>query len=552
VGTDADLSDVDALLAQATCAVRGRSGSSRGTALGTAWLAKDDGYLLTAGHVVEDLVADGEVWVRFPDETDDERATFAVPPVNDEAAALDFAVLALDAPNGRTPLPLTLMSRAEGQVRARGYGSNLPHAQSAGEGILVGNYLRKARSASYYFQYNTDTLAVGGFSGAAVYSEVANAVIGLQVEEVGGRSAFAMPLARITDHWRDLLETALTPSRGRAVLVQPAAASDEARDTLRERIVRPVLEQLNLALYVSELGGSHQEDMAQLELADVVIADVTHGDPHVIYELTVAQGLGTPDVVVVDAASPSAEAETLFELLRLDLGDVPAARRAVEQRLVAVRSIFEALGDVTATNPLTSFFKAPLTQISAAHALALGYERNFVRPVGTLLLEALEYGDAAGVEVVVDGEPVSTDRLGGITLTVVMPRHLSWAGDTFIQERLGDPGHVVDAVVRQADLSRQRSMKALVTAPGEPIRLVDPFPTTLATMTESIDERLGGGAAVRGAPAWSALERKEIDRFKSKLVHRLRTSEVTVRRRRLTDVVLVAGSRAVLPGVDLS
>jgi hypothetical protein len=94
-------------------------------------------------------------------------------------------------------------------------------------------------------------------------------------------------------------------------------------------------------------------------------------------------------------------------------------------------------------------------------------------------------------------------------------------------------------------------MKALPPVPGEPIRLVDPFPTTLSTMTESIDERLGGGAAVRGTPAWSALERKEIDRFKSKLVHRLRSSEVAVRRRRLSGVVLVAGSRAALPGVDL-
>ena len=56
-------------------------------------------------------------------------------------------------------------------------------------------------------------------------------------------------------------------------------------------------------MYVSELGGTRNEDMRQLEMADVVIADVTHGDPSVIYELTVAHGLGTPDVVVVDEAS---------------------------------------------------------------------------------------------------------------------------------------------------------------------------------------------------------------------------------------------------------
>jgi hypothetical protein len=55
--------------------------------------------------------------------------------------------------------------------------------------------------------------------------------------------------------------------------------------------------------------------------------------------------------------------------------------------------------------------------------------------------------------------------------------------------------------------------------------------------------------SVRGLKAWPALEQKEIDRFQSKLVHRVRSADVKIKRRRLTDVFLVAGSRAVFPGL---
>jgi hypothetical protein len=533
---------VDDLLAQATCAVRAGSGADHGEAVGTAWLAKDDGHLLTAGHVVTNMARAGEVWVRFPDTDHDERATFAIDPVHDKRAALDFAVLKLDDPNRRTPLPFTLVSKAEGPVRARGYGANLPRAQSGGQGTLLGNYLREGSSSTYLFQYLTNNLSVGGFSGAAVHSDVAQAVIGLQVEEEGGRSALAMPLARIADHWADLISAATRPTRGLCVLLQPEAASDEARDIVRERIIRPVLESLNLALYVSELGGTLSEDMRQLELADVVIADVSHADPSVIYELTVAQGLGTPDVVVIDRAA-SAERGSLFQLVELDLADVAASRRVVEQRLVAVRSIVEALGAVDTTNPLTSFFKAPLTQISAANALALGYEMNFVRPVGHALLDLLAAGGASVITV--DGHRLDPEWLTDVTLTVVLPESLTWADDDYIDRTLGRTGQVLGAVVSQPDWSRPRSLKCLPLEEGRPVRLVDVYPTTLATMSEAIDERLGLDPGKRFLPVWKDLERKEIDRFHSKLVRRIRSDATRVRGRGLTDVVVVARAAAV-------
>jgi hypothetical protein len=539
---------VDELLSQATCAILGvKGGDHADSAVGTAWLAKDDGHLLTAGHVVQAQYPDGEVWVQFPD-SEPEQATFVIEPKNELEKALDFAVLKVDPPEGRRPLPFTLVARAEGQIHARGYGSNLPNAQSPGDGTLVGNYLRKSKSAAYLFQYNSDTLSVGGFSGAAIYSDAAKAVIGLQVEQSGGRTGFAMPLARIAESWKDVKEAAITPTRGLAVLLLPLAAPDEAREIVRERIMRPVLEKLNLAMYTSELGATGPEDLRQLELADVVIADVTHGDLNVLYELTVAQGVGTPDVVVVNRTESSA-ATDMFELVELDLDNVEDSQTVVANRLVSIRAFFEAMGEVETPNPLTSFFKAPLTQISAANALAFGYHLNFVDPVASALMNVRAFGDAAGVTVTVNGEPLTNEQLVGITLTTVIPGHLAWANDKFIDEKLAEPGLVTGAVVSDPDWSRPRSMKCLPLKPGEPVRLLDLFPTTMATMSEAVDERLGGGPGAQMQAAWPALERKEIGRFQSKLVQRVRADRLTVKKLRMSDVYLVASSQAVFPGV---
>lgn len=538
---------VGELLAQATCAVRA---SKDGRTIGTAWLATDEGHLLTAGHVVAPLAEQGEVWVRFPDAETDERATFVIQPVHDKPAAQDFAVLRLDRPNDRRPLPFTLVTQADGRVRARGYGDNLRSAQSGGTGVLTpaGNYLRTSSSWAYYFQYETTTLAVTGFSGAAVYSDLAGAVIGIQVEAEGGRQAFAMPLARIVDYWEELVGAAVRPTRGRCVLLQPSTTTEAQRDIVRERILRPVLEQLNLALYVSEPSGMRGEDLKQLELADVVIADITDADPAVVYELTVAQGLGTPDVVIRDRSADS-PAVRIFDVLDLDLDDVESSRRTVEQRLLSVRSIFEALGENPTTNPMTSFFKAPLTQISVANALAAGYARNFVLPVANALLE-ISTGRGPG-SVTVDGVELSAERLRDVTVTVVVPKRLEWCSDDFIDLELAQTSLVVPATVTHPDFSRPRPLKCLPLVDGEPVRLLDVFPTTLSTVAESIDERFDVDPHRRTSDHWMALEQKEIDRFQSKLVKRIRSAgDRRVGPRFLRDVVRISTAAAVFP--DLS
>jgi hypothetical protein len=390
-------------------------------------------------------------------------------------------------------------------------------------------------------------LAVSGFSGAAVHSDVANAVIGLQIEEEGGRSALAMPLVRIAEYWADLVGAASKPPRGLCVLLEPKGLSDEVRQVLQEEVLRPVLNSLNLGLYVSELGHTNREDLRQLENADVVVADVTYDDTNVTYELTVAQGLGTPDVVFVQKGVRAARANLPFHVTELDLRDVGGARRSVEQRLVSVRAIFEALGEPDTVNPLTDFFRAPLTQISAANALALGYELNFVRPVGRALLEMIA---GRGLwQLYVGDSAVSREQVRSATLTTILPERVAWADDDFIQYHLAAPGLVVDARLEHPDLSRPRTLKALPHRKGEPVRLVDTFPTTLATLAEAIDERLGLTPDERFLDVWRDLELREIDRFHSRLVQRIRRDPTKVAGRSLREVCLVATAKTIFPGV---
>jgi hypothetical protein len=185
-----------------------------------------------------------------------------------------------------------------------------------------------------------------------------------------------------------------------------------------------------------------------------------------------------------------------------------------------------------------------LTQISAANALALGYELNFVRPVGHALLQMADGGPGT---VTVDGSTLNREHLDNVTLTVVLPDSLSWANDDYIDQTLAQPGHLVAAVVEHPDFSRPRSTKCLPLVDGEPVRLIDAYPTTLATMMEAIDERLGLDSGHRFLQVWKDLEKKEIDRFQSKLVQRIRSDRFTTRHRSLADAVVVAGASAVFP-----
>lgn len=125
----------------------------------------------------------------------------------------------------------------------RGYGSNLPNAQSGAAAPAGLVYLRSESRENYYFTYRSRQLGVPGYSGAAVYSVPAGAVVALQTEVAhNGETVLAMPLVRITEYWQELVSLARPAPRGRCVVLVPASRGPKDVRALLDDIIRPVVE----------------------------------------------------------------------------------------------------------------------------------------------------------------------------------------------------------------------------------------------------------------------------------------------------------------------
>jgi SOS-response transcriptional repressor LexA len=208
----ADLSP-DELLAQATCAV-----VISGKVKGTAWLINKEGHLLTAGHVLgqdrDGLPSD--IKVKFvqdnPQEARMVRCEFQ------REIGVDFAVLKLTSRViDRRPLPISLNRMVTGTFRTRGYGVTLKD-QSIGEGEFLGPFDPQDLPSNRLFQLNSTQLGEVGYSGAAIFSDVSQAVVAIQIEAKRD-TILAMPLYRIAQQWEYLnLFVGLGGSRGTEVL----------------------------------------------------------------------------------------------------------------------------------------------------------------------------------------------------------------------------------------------------------------------------------------------------------------------------------------------
>lgn len=282
-----------------------------------------------------------------------------------------------------------------------------------------------------------------------------------------------------------------------------------------------------------------------------MLADISHEDPGVTYELGVAQALGVPDVVIVDAARRT-DGTSMFQVLELNTADLAEARAHLAERLVDVRSVFATLGRADSDNPLTSYFRTPLTQISAANALSLGYLKNFIRPVSQILRRLRE--DPRSAHITVGGQRLKPTQIATVTLTVVLPDQLSWAQDGFIAREVAGAGYIVDAVLDD-NLSRPRGLKALPPRRGEPLRLLDVFPTTMSAMCDTIEQRVahlavGGEETARMRSARRELEAKEIDRFHLRLLDRVRQDTNRESGRLMRDVVRIERARTIFPALS--
>ena len=193
--------EVHSLLSQATCSV-----IINGNIVGTAWLVHD-GYLLTAGHVLGKKDLEYEVYVRFGDEQPIKASIFMLK--YEPNQGIDFAVLNVDIPNNNQySLPIALITSLQpgSSIISYGFGKTLKH-RSAGGGKFIGIYSFQNSTNFNMFEVESNQLGEQGYSGAAIYSQEANAVVAIQTSTTGQRlgvhsgTVLTMPLYRIAEYW---------------------------------------------------------------------------------------------------------------------------------------------------------------------------------------------------------------------------------------------------------------------------------------------------------------------------------------------------------------
>jgi nucleotide-binding STING sensor domain-containing protein len=128
-----------------------------------------------------------------------------------------------------------------------------------------------------------------------------------------------------------------------------------------------------------------------IDFSDLVIADISHRSPNVMYELAFADALGIPTMLIEmpDApADPRLPRKSIFYLAQ-NRTHQPAS--IAQQELVA--QLRPLMDDWLAKperysggGPLSQFFHGiPLVDVSAVAGIALGYAENFIVPLVTAI-----------------------------------------------------------------------------------------------------------------------------------------------------------------------
>jgi hypothetical protein len=145
-----------------------------------------------------------------------------------------------------------------------------------------------------------------------------------------------------------------------------------------------------------------------IDLADLVVADISLTNPAVFYELAFAHSLGVPTILVKDLS----KGEDAFYLkVSRYVGLKELTTEAVKQAFApllpelllllgvssqsdAIKGSLPSRGSLS-VNPITKFYgNVPLLDISAAAGLALGYFDNFVKPLMEITRDVERFREA--------------------------------------------------------------------------------------------------------------------------------------------------------------
>lgn len=258
-----------------------------------------------------------------------------------------------------------------------------------------------------------------------------------------------------------------------------------------------------------ELYGSNipRDVFSAIDLSDLVVADISHRSPNVMYELAFAHALGISTMLidiedVLSPGLPLASKKSIF-YLRHDRIIQPSSGSREDIRVALEPLIHSWLNGEheLPTNPLTEFYDVPIVDISAVAGIVLGYAENFVSPLMTAIhREIVQTHDGKSV-----GIPTA--------IVIVVPESLEHLNETEgavrreLEASFGDAGSVCQKLIASTSMG-PRTVPFYVAG-----AFVD-VPRTLISLRRS--RRVQRLHRLNNA-AWRTMERKLIDAFRINL-----------------------------------
>lgn len=292
-------------------------------------------------------------------------------------------------------------------------------------------------------------------------------------------------------------------------VLEPLFADIERREGIRYRVRTPY-----------DLVNDHvmNDVIHAIDRADLVVADLTFSNPNVFYELGLTHSLGRACVAIKEESYQQTEFDIrAYRYYNIDLNE----RRFLEAQQTLRPAIERAHREISDwsrfENPVIDFFRAPVTYISPAFAVAQGYYLNFVKPVVEAIIKrrGARYSYDIGFAALDAARPNSIEDVIALT---AMPARQN------LQLNILIPGRIHLAKHNYADRFRGVLPAALVEGDGrsyscfgrneasETPHLID-IPTTMRVLEDAVDRRMHLPNTPSESLEWREVEDQEIERF---------------------------------------
>jgi hypothetical protein len=266
------------------------------------------------------------------------------------------------------------------------------------------------------------------------------------------------------------------------------------------------------------MGASHimNDVIYAIDRADLVIADLTGSNPNVFYELGITHALGRACIAVMEEHQKAIEFDlSAYRVFRINLDEAQFVSAQNELR-PAIEAAHESISDWSRLeNPVIDFFRAPVTYISPAFALAQGYYHNFVRPIleSMIRMQRGRFNYQIGIaEDVIPSQleqtiPLTDDIRNRLELHIIVPLRIDQARHRSTDRLMG---HIPAAMVE----GDGRSYTCFYRRYDDDTKhaLVD-IPTTIRVMEDAVQRRMRFSSQTRGTKEWREVELQEIQRF---------------------------------------